>query len=80
MSEIAGARGSNRRTLLLCGAVAVGVVVMLLAGFMAEASVKQVYWAVYSRLHPMRDSAEAQGMMSAHPVFLKERPHGPCCH
>lgn len=61
MSSITGARGSTRRKLVVCGVFTVGAAVLLLAGFMAEVSVKQVYWAVYSRLHPMRDGTETYG-------------------
>lgn len=61
MSSLTGVRGSTRRKLVVCGVFTVGAVVLLLSGVMMELSIKQVYWAVYSRLHPMRDGAETYG-------------------
>ena len=61
MSSFTGVRGSLKRRLVMCGIFTLGAAVLIIAGFMAEASAKQVYWAVYSRLHPMRDGAETYG-------------------
>ena len=61
MSSLTGARGSTRRRLVVCGTFVLGLAVLLLAGAMMETPVKQVYWAVYSRLHPMRDGTETYG-------------------
>ena len=65
MSSLTGARGSTRRRLVVCGTFVLGLAVLLLAGAMMETPVKQVYWAVYSRLHPMRDGTETYGEPAA---------------
>ena len=58
MPSSTGARGSPHRKAVIFGLVAVSTAVLLLSGLMMESSVKQVYWAVYSRVHPMRGSIE----------------------
>lgn len=59
MPSYTGARGSSHRKAVICGLIAVGTAVLLLSGLMMESSIKQVYWAVYSRVHPMRGDSES---------------------
>ena len=61
MAGITGNRGSNRRRLLVAGIFALGFFSVVLIGYLMEKPVQQVYWAIYSRLHPMRDGTEEYG-------------------
>lgn len=70
MPSWTGARGSSHRKAIICGLIAVGTAVLLLTGLMMESSVKQVYWAVYSRVHPMRGNSESYSKTPTCPFQL----------
>ena len=71
MPSWTGSRGTPHRKAVIFGLVAVSTAVLLLSGLMMESSVKQVYWAVYSRVHPMRGNSEKY---SEHCYLSRPRP------
>ena len=58
MSDFTGRRGSTRRAVLIWGFVALGTVIFLISAVSIKVGGSQVYWAVYSRVRPMRSDTD----------------------
>ena len=56
-----GSRGSTRRRAIVIGILLVGTISVCLLAYVLQQPVLQVYWAVYARLYPLKDTAKPTG-------------------